>query len=309
MNDQWQGSREKNIIRLDTGQGIKSLKGVKEETILSDTKCKYKDFTFDVDLKKVNSVIEQDTENNTTTVKTVISKPEKLAFNGQSCRTQGDIKMTIINDGEEQQFENFTFNKQPYRGDEIINKTIFDNIVETGITEAFGYNKFNIEKNEKVEYNFPLHYNANGIFKIPVKNINLPKIIKIQDTEYKIDNQSAILFKENKSTIYKTPFKYITIDVANNNGERRYFNIAGNCASDVVKELKCNSATEMQIQYKDNPKIVIHEPEAKNTPNFFTNLFCCCCGKTNNNKESELNIEILNRFKDIQDIVEKQFTM
>lgn len=301
-----------DIIQLDSIGGINTLRKLykekqEENFSANNIQCQYKDFTFTINIDDVNIPLKSAGESDT---KIIISKPKKLEFNGQPCRTKDDnIEMTIINNGEELQFENFTFNKQPYDSDEIINKTIFDNIVETGITEAFCYNRFDVKGKKNIEYNFPLHYNAHGIFKIPVNENNLSETINIQGTEYKIDKQSAILFKENTDTsINKKPFEYITIDVADNNGKRRYFDIADSAAGD-IRQSKCNSATEMQIQYKDNPKIVIHEPEAKNTPNFFTNLFCCCCGKTNNNKESELNIETLNRFEDIQDIVEKQFTM
>lgn len=320
MNEQEQNNVEEintDIISLDTGKGIEKLykltqKNKHKNPAINNIKYRYKDFTFYVDLKNVNFFIKQDTENNKT-IETIISKPENLEFNGQSCNaSKEDDKntITIINNGEELQFENFSFEKLPYDGEKTVEintsiKTVFDNIVETGITEAFGYNQFNIKKNEKVEYNFPLHYNANGIFKIPVNENNLPETINIQGTKYKIDKQSAILFKENTDTsINKKPFEYITIDVADNNGKRRYFDIADSIPGDIRKS-NCTEATEMQIQYKGNPDSVIQKPEEKNTPNFFTRLFNCCCNKTNNNKETEINIETLNRFEDIQDIVKK----
>ena len=117
------------------------------------------------------------------------------------------------------------------------------------------------------------------------------------------------MFKENTDTsINKKPFEYITIDVADNNGKRRYFDIADSIPGDIRKS-NCTEATEMQIQYKGNPDFVIQKPEEKNTTNFFTRLFNCCCNKTIDNTEPEINAQTLNRFEDIQDIVKKTIIM
>ena len=40
-----------DIISLDTEKGIQSLKQLKNENQRQNIKCKYKDFTFDIDLK------------------------------------------------------------------------------------------------------------------------------------------------------------------------------------------------------------------------------------------------------------------
>ena len=210
-------------------------------------------------------------------------------------------------------FDQFKFKKLPSAVDnkEEINtttKTIFDDIVETGITEAFGYNN-NTESQEPTYYSFPLYYNAHGIFKIPVKKNNEPKAITINDMKYTIDNKSAILFKENKEpSINEKPFKYIAIDVADNNNKRRYFDIKDK--ADNIQKSNCANATEVQIQYnKGNSDVVIQKTRSKNTSNFFRDLCRCCCDKTNNNKESEVNIETLHEFKNITGIETKQFLM
>ena len=290
-----------DIIQLDSICGINTLRKLykekqEENFSANNIQCQYKDFTFTINIDDVNIPLKSAGESDT---KIIISKPKNLEFNGQPCRTKDDIKMTIINNGEELQFENFTFNKQPYDSDEIINKTIFDNIVETGITEAFCYNRFDVKGKKNIEYNFPLHYNAHGIFKIPVKENNEPKEITINNMKYTMDNKSAILFKKSEGT----SIPYIVIDVTDDYRQRRYFNIINIKDNSNIKALNFVDAKETRITYSENMEFALPKPENKDQLSFFRIFCCCCCDKTNNNKEPELNAKTLHEFKNIENIV------
>ena len=301
-----------NVIDLTKLDGIGKLRTLIQNNNMTNViKCRYKDFTFDVYVNKVEIPFTEQGQN----IEITIKKPQNLKFQEKNCNADEDSTIIISYAGEYLRFDQFKFKKLPSAVDnkEEINtttKTIFDDIVETGITEAFGYDNFNAKSQEPTDYSFPLYYNANGIFKIPVKENNPSKVITINNMKYTIDNKSAILFKENKETlINEKPFKYIAIDVADNNNKRRYFDIQQSSPGD-IRQSKCPYATEVQIQYnKGNSDVVIQKTRSKNTSNFFRDLCRCCCDKTNNNKESEVNIETLHEFKNITGIETKQFLM
>ena len=298
----------KDAIQLDSKDGINCLcklcKEKQEKNISTNNiQCQYKDFTFDIDLKNVTFFEEQ----NTGDIKITISNPKNLEFNRQSCNAgeeDGKNTITIVNNGKELQFENFTFNKHPYCGNEIINKTIFDNIVETGITEAFGYNKFNAYGNDKIEYNFPLHYNAHGIFKIPNSPNNNINQISIRDGKHNLTDKSAILFKPNTTKEIKivdnppSQFHFIVIDIDG----KTCFNVNDNNFVSEAKSGKFNRATEVKLQYDEMYDQINKETETQNNNNIFAKIFCCCCNKTSVNKEAEMNIPILHQFRNITGI-------
>ncbi|MBQ7552566.1 MAG: hypothetical protein IJT15_03925 [Rickettsiales bacterium] len=299
-----------DIIQLDSTDGINRLrklyKGKQGKNISTNNiQCQYKDFTFTINIDDVKIPLKSEGKNDT---KIIISKPKNLQFNGQSCNaSEEDNKntITIINNGEELKFENFTFNKQPYDSDKIINKTIFDNIVETGITKAFGYNEFDVTSKDEIEYNFPLHYNAHGIFKIPNRPNNSIDKISIQDSTYDLTDKSAILFTHNtkeKIDIVKDPskkFQFIVIDVDG----KTCFNVNSNNHVSQVTSGKISYATKVKLQYDEPYDQVNKETETQNNNNIFAKIFCCCCNKTSVNKKAEINMPILCQFGNLKGIV------
>ena len=153
----------KTTLRLDEQRGLETLRSFlankQQSADSTNIDCKYKDFTFNIDLTKVKR------DKDGAIIKTIISNPRDLKFNGQPCNAieeDGKNTITIINDGEELRFENFTFTKQPCNSD---NKTILDSVVETGATELFGNDSFDIKTTNPTTYNIKqLRYNRYNTF-------------------------------------------------------------------------------------------------------------------------------------------------
>ena len=150
-----------------------------------------------------------------------------------------------------------------------------------------------------------MHYNANGIFKIPVNENNLQKTITIQGGQYNLTNQSAILFKPNTTGEIKivdnppSQFHFIVIDVDG----KTFFNVNKNNPVSNVKSGKFNYATKVKLQYDDMYAQINKETETQNNNNnIFAKIFCCCCNKTSVNKKAEINMPILHQFRNITGI-------
>lgn len=150
-----------------------------------------------------------------------------------------------------------------------------------------------------------MHYNANGIFKIPVNKNNIPETITIQGKKYNPTDKSAILFKPNTTEEIKiadnptSQFHFIVIDV---DGETCFKVNKNNPVSD-VKSRKFDDATTVKLQYDNMYDHINKETETQNNNNIFAKIFCCCCNKTSVNKKAEINIPIVHQFRNIKGIV------
>ena len=151
-------------IDLSTTEGITQLQRIKLQNTSGENEihCKYHNFSFKIKKSNINLLDKSDSNNNEVIMK--INDPTDVLFNEQSINVDKIDSIEIFNNCDCLKFNNFTFNKKPFVSEVINTKTIFDYLVEAGITQTFGYNKWNITTKNTVQYNFPLYYNKNGIF-------------------------------------------------------------------------------------------------------------------------------------------------
>ena len=313
MNNKDQDNIEKDTIPLDKEVGIKRLyelcKKNTKKLLTKDIQCKYGDFTFTIDINNVKMPLKSEDEKY---IQITISKPTNLKFNGQSCnasKKDNENTITIVNYGEELQFENFTFTKQPCNSD---NKTILDTIVETGATELFGNGSFDTTTQNPTIYNIKqLCYNKYNTFVIPNAN-EVNKVFTVQGYEYLIDEKSEISFKpkkpEKNEIIEKnTPqLEFLAIDVAIDNS-RKSFDIKDVPAADIKASKANNSVKKVELDYDEEEMDVdellwLDNDNNNESAEWWRKIFCCCDTKNTTNKEPEINRDKIHKFKNLKGI-------
>ena len=252
-----------DVIDLTELDGIKHLRKLIQNNNTSSNKhkpknvirCKFNDFTFDVDVKNVKiPPIEQGQE-----VEITIEQPKNLTFQKKNCNADKNSTIKISCKGEYLQFDQFKFKKQPYSSD---NKTILDTIVETGATELFGNGSFDTTTKNPTIYNIKqLYYNKYNTFIIPNTN-KVNKVFKVQGDKYHIDENSKISFKpknpeqnEIKATNKKPQLEFLAIDVEKDNS-RKSLDITDVPPVDIKASKANNSVKEVELDYEEGVDVI-----------------------------------------------------
>ena len=148
------GATINTAIDMSTTEGITQLQRIKFQNTSGENEiyCKYHNFSFKIKKSNINLPDNSDSNNNKVIMK--INDPTDVLFNDRSINVDKIDSIEIFNNCDCLKFNNFTFNKQPFVSEVINAKTIFDYLVEIGITTTFGYKNFDINKQDTFECNF-----------------------------------------------------------------------------------------------------------------------------------------------------------